>query len=272
MFSFSIGKFCTNKLANGKRKIELETLKDLINDQEYTFSNDISQTNVLNIFTNEFPTGSGKNTFKDCIFIEDKKISKPFKTCLENNEFKSMVKEIIEYALDQYNKHYKNTYKDTNFVLYQKYTYEDACRLLNWQHNEVPLNIGGYKYDQTTKTFPVFINYDKANDIQDTIKYEDHFINESQLIAISKSGRTTSSDDVQNFLYAKERGIEVHLFVRKNKDDKTSKEFYYLGHMQAEIDKTKQFVMPNTQKTAVEILWQLDTPVREDIYRYIVEE
>lgn len=98
------------------------------------------------------------------------------------------------------------------------------------------------------------------------------FINESQLIAISKSGRTTSSDDVQNFLYAKERGIEVHLFVRKNKDDKTSKEFYYLGHMQAEIDKTKQFVMPNTQKTAVEILWQLDTPVREDIYRYIVEE
>ena len=100
--------------------------------------------------------------------------------------------EIIEYALDQYNKHYKNTYKDTNFVLYQKYTYEDACRLLNWQHNEVPLNIGGYKYDQTTKTFPVFINYDKANDIQDTIKYEDHFINESQLIAISKSGRTRS--------------------------------------------------------------------------------
>ena len=113
-------KFICTKLANGKRKIELETLKDLINDQEYTFSNDISQTNVFNIFTNEFPTGSGKNTFKDCIFIEDTKISKPFKTCLENDEFKSMVKEIIEYALDQYNKHYKNTYKDTNFVLYQK--------------------------------------------------------------------------------------------------------------------------------------------------------
>ena len=265
-------KFICTKLANGKRKTELEVLNDLINNQDYIFPNNLSQTNIMNIFTNEFPTGSGKNTFKDCIFMENKKISKSFKTCLENNDFKSMLKEIIEYGLDHYNKYYKNTYKDTNFVLYQKYTYEDACRLLNWQHNEVPLNIGGYKYDQTTKTFPVFINYDKANDIQDTIKYEDHFINESQLIAISKSGRTTSSDDVQNFLYAKERGIEVHLFVRKNKDDKTSKEFYYLGNMQAEIDKTKQFMMPNTQKTAVEILWQLDTPVREDIYRYIVEE
>ena len=265
-------KFICTKLANGKRKTELEVLNDLINNQDYIFPNNLSQTNIMNIFTNEFPTGSGKNTFKDCIFMENKKISKSFKTCLENNDFKSMLKEIIEYGLDHYNKYYKNTYKDTNFVLYQKYTYEDACRLLNWQHNEVPLNIGGYKYDQTTKTFPVFINYDKANDIQDTIKYEDHFINESQLIAISKSGRTTSSDDVQNFLYAKERGIEVHLFVRKNKDDKTSKEFYYLGNMKAEIDKAKQFMMPNTQKTAVEILWQLDTPVREDIYRYIVEE
>lgn len=57
-------------------------------------------------------------------------------------------------------------------MLYQKYTYEDVCRLLNWQKNEVPLNIGGYKYDTYTKTFPVFINYEKAQNIQDTIKYE----------------------------------------------------------------------------------------------------
>ena len=48
-------------------------------------------------------------------------------------------------------------------MLYQKYTYEDVCRLLNWENNEVPLNIGGYKYDRKTKMFPVFINYDKED-------------------------------------------------------------------------------------------------------------
>ena len=32
----------------------------------------------------------------------------------------------------------------------------------------------------------------------------------------------------------------------------------------------KEFTMPNTYKTAVEIEWALDTPVREDIYEYIV--
>lgn len=66
-------KFICTKLANGKRKIELETLKDLINDQEYTFSNDISQTNVLKIFTNEFPTGSGKIRLKIVFLLKTRR-------------------------------------------------------------------------------------------------------------------------------------------------------------------------------------------------------
>ena len=74
---------------------------------------------------------------------------------------------------------------------------------------------------------------------------------------------------MQNFVKAKERGIDVQLFVRKNKDDKISKEFYYLGRMTA-TGRTEEFVMANTDKTAVEIEWALDTPVREDIYEYII--
>lgn len=65
---------------------------------------------------------------------------------------------------------------------------------MNWETNEVPLNIGGYKYDQKTRTFPVFINYDKSEEISDTMKYEDHFTSNSSLIAISKSGRTVLSE------------------------------------------------------------------------------
>lgn len=119
--------------------------------------------------------------------------------------------------------------------------------------------------------FPIFINYDKQDNISDTTKYEDHFVAENRLIAISKSGRSMDSEDVQNFLNATERGIDVQLFVRKNKDDKISKEFYYLGRVIA-TGNAKQFVMPNTDKTAVEIEWELETPVREDIYQYIVNE
>lgn len=178
---------------------------------------------------------------------------------------------MVDFGISRYNRDYSKTYKQTDLVLYQKYTYEDACRLLNWNQNEVPLNIGGYKFDKKTKTFPVFINYEKGEDVVATSKYEDHFVQgfRDKLIAISKSGRSMESEDVQNFLKAEERGISVELFVRKNKDDKVSKEFYYLGRMKP-TGNAKEFMMPNTTKSAVEIEWVLDELVREDIYDYIV--
>jgi hypothetical protein len=131
------------------------------------------------------------------------------------------------------------------------------------------LNIGGYKFDKKTRTLPVFINYDKGDDVVDTQRYEDHFLSPNKLIHISKSGRSVESEDVQNFLHARERNIDVQLFVRKNKDDKISKEFYYLGRMQA-TGMSKEFILQNTEKSAVEIEWMLDTPVREDIYEYLI--
>lgn len=282
-------EFVSKKLANGKRIHELELLKRMLTykngllgqlqqalqDNYAQNLREVCKENIVNIMTNEFPAGSGKKTYKECIFIEeemgahDYKISQTMEQMLGNPEFYKILEELVDFGIERYRIHYSNRYRDTSFVLYQKYTYEDVCRLLNWENNEVPLNIGGYKYDKKTKTFPVFINYDKADDISDTTKYEDHFISNSRLIAISKSGRSLNSEDVQNFLKASERGIDVQLFVRKNKDDKISKEFYYLGSMTASGN-AQEFMMPNTDKTAVEIEWILDIPVREDIYQYIV--
>jgi superfamily II DNA or RNA helicase/HKD family nuclease len=280
-------EFISKKLANGKRIHELEMLnrlltyrhgimailkKSLLDEYGITLPS-VAAKNVVNVMTNEFPAGTGKKTYENCVFIEaeqgDYKISNSFAKMLDNPEFYSIVKELVEFGISRYKCNYSHCYKDTNFVLYQKYTYEDVCRLLYWENNEVPLNIGGYKYDKKTKTFPVFINYDKSEDISDTTKYEDHFVDNSTLIAISKSGRSIESEDVQNFLYAKDKGIDVELFVRKNKDDKISKEFYYLGKMTA-TGKAEEFVMANTDKKAVEIEWLLDTPIREDIYEYIM--
>lgn len=200
----------------------------------------------------------------------DYRASDSFVEMLKNPDFATMLKELVDFGIARYQSNYSNRYQDTNLVLYQKYTYEDVCRLLDWENNEVPLNIGGYKFDRKTKTFPVFINYDKNEGIQDTIKYEDRFVSPSNLIAISKQSRTKESEDVQNFLNAGQRGIKVELFVRKNKDDKISKEFYYLGRMKA-TGQVREFVLANTNKTAVEIEWVLDTPVRKDIYDYIVK-
>ena len=281
-------EFISKKLANGKRMLDLEMinciliyrnhlfarLKEILKEKYTHELTELEKTSITNILTNEFPTGSQAKTYEKCIFIEqdgdDFRVAKEFDQLLENQAFKNMIQELIIFGLSRYQTQYSNTYQDTSLVLYKKYTYEDVCRLLNWEHGEVALNIGGYKYDKHTKTFPVFINYDKADDISATTKYEDHFINNATLVAISKSGRSIKSEDVQNFLHAYERGIKVPLFVRKNKDDKVSKEFYFLGYMNAS-DKTEEIIMPGTTKSAVEIEWNLKVSVREDIYEYIVK-
>ncbi len=281
-------EFISKKLASGKRIHELALLRRILGYQRGIFKlweNDMKVKygirmkektikNVVNVMTNEFPAGTGKNTYADCVFLKkdsdgEYTTSDEFRSMLLNKDFYDIVQELIDFGILRYEQNYNRRYKETSFVLYQKYTYEDVCRLLEWENNEVPLNIGGYKFDKTTNTLPIFINYDKEDDIQDTIKYEDHFVNPSRLIHISKQGRFKSSDDVQNFLHAQERGIDVELFVRKNKNDKISKEFYFLGTMKA-TGNAEEFIMANTDKTAVEIEWDLETPVREDIFEYIV--
>lgn len=281
-------EYISKKFASGKRVHELVLLKRLLSyrtdrrllsymktylmDKYQIEVSKKTETNLVNIMTNEFATGSGKETYSDCVFLasdeDDYSISQSFAEMLEDENFLDMVKEIIDFGLYRNERYYSNRYKNTSFQLYSKYTYEDVCRLLEWEKGEVALNIGGYKFDKNTKTYPIFINYDKSEDIQDTIRYEDRLVDPSTLIAISKSGRSVQSEDVYTALNADELGIEMDLFVRKNKDDKISKEFYYLGKIHA-TGEAKEFVMPNTSKKAVEIYYKLETPVREDLFEYI---
>lgn len=287
-------RFISDKLSNGKRVYELVLLKLLLTESDRLFlkmsayvkekyaldMTDEIKASVKNVMTNEFAVGAGGETYGKCVFIErdgdDFKAANIIKSALENNDFVSLYSDLVEFGISRYERDYIHHQKDNDLVLFKKYTYEDVCRLLNWKHNEVPTNIGGYKYNQYTNTYPVFINYEKDEDISATIAYRDRFDNSpSRLIAISKSGRTLSSGDVSRFVSCTRAGYDesentlpkVLLFVRKNKNDKGSKEFYYLGRM-FHNGFTKEFVMPGTNKTAVEIGWDLETPVREDIYEY----
>lgn len=225
--------------------------------------------------SNEFPKEEERKKYKDCVLI--KKSSEGYvledkfeKMLNENLEFLKMVDELIQYGIENYQENYSDSYKDTDFQLYQKYTYEDVCRLLNWQRNMNAQNIGGYFYDATTKTLPVFINYDKA---EDAIAYEDRFVTRENLIALSKHPRKVNSSDADHFFKRTESDKEnkILLFVRKNKDDKEAKEFYFLGEVFAQGEPIP-IKMEKTGDDAFEINYKLDVPVREDIYEYIVSE
>ena len=282
-------EFISKKFGSGKRIHELLILQYLLDHDHGVFTylkkallehdgivmTEQTKINLVHIFTNQFLSGTGKDAYAECILIQEENddygISSLFKEMLQNQAFYQQVQELIYFGIHRNQTQYQERYEDTSFTLYEKYTYEDVCRLLEWSKSEVALNIGGYKYDKQTNTYPIFINYDKAEGIDASINYEDTLISTSELIAISKSGRSVQSEDVQNALHAQEKGIDMELFIRKNKDDKISKEFYYMGKIYP-TGYYQEFTMPNTNKSAVKIGYHLQTPIIEELYDYIVGE
>ena len=279
-------EFLSKKVTNMKRIHELLVLKHLINQNQrilaymekllpeqykVTYSKIVEESVVRNL-TNEFAKEEERKKYASCVLIkkvnEGYELHPEFRVLLmRDSEFLKMVKELIEYGIETIEDKYAQPYKDTNFQLYQKYTYEDVCRLLNWKKNLNAQNIGGYFYDTATKTLPVFINYDKT---EDAIAYEDRFVSQQNLIALSKHPRKVDSSDADHFYKrtAEDRDNRIFLFVRKNKNDKEAKEFYFLGEIFAKGSPTP-IKMEKTKDDAFEINYTLDVPVRDDIYEYM---
>lgn len=282
-------EFMSKKVVSYKRIHDLAILEYLIYDHDRLLDNyckfmeehynikvsSIVEESVYRNLTNAFPQEKERQKYSSCVLIErtkkgSYKLSTTFEKMLDNNNFKQMVLELLHFGKDRYVEKYAKTYKDTCFDLYEKYTYEDVCRLLGWKNNQNAQNIGGYFYDANTKTMPVFINYQKA---EDAIAYDDRFISENSLIALSKHPRSISSSDVVH-IYRKtpeDKDNRIFLFVRKNKDDNEAKEFYFLGEVYAEGEPVP-IHMETTNDNAFEIEYRLDVPVRSDIYDYIVKD
>ena len=110
-------------------------------------------------------------------------------SALEDPEFARQLRAVVDFGLGRWRGDYSDTFDGTCLVLNEKYTYEDVCRLLGWGQNVNGQNIGGYKYDAGTNTFPVFINYEKDDSVSDSIRYEDRFLSPKELVAISKQPR-----------------------------------------------------------------------------------
>ncbi|MBP3894581.1 MAG: DEAD/DEAH box helicase [Atopobiaceae bacterium] len=277
-------RFVSQKLASGKRVQELLLLKMLLASPEVTReayeravceSSDslpIAACSVRNVLSVGFLTGGQANTFSACSFLAsgdgDFKVSDAFARALRDLEFRRQFAEAVDYGIFVHEKRFAHNYGDTSLVLYQKYTYEDVCRLLEWRQNVNGQNIGGYKYDAETNTFPVFINYEKGDDIADSIRYQDRFVTPARLIAISKQPRNLHSPEIERLRNVNQNGMRTHLFVRKNKNDAESKEFYYLGEMRP-TGRFVPIVMAGTDKPAVEIEYDLLTPVADELYDYL---
>lgn len=146
----------------------------------------------------------------------------------------------------------------------KQYTRKDVCRLLNFESNQYS-TLYGYKTDAFSNSCPIFITYEKSDEISVTTQYEDGLDDESTVNWFTKSRTSLKSQrefDIASNVYP------LHVFVKK--DDVDGSDFYYLGGAEAR-DAQDTHIKDKHGKDVpiVNMKLDLDTPVDAGLFGYL---
>jgi superfamily II DNA or RNA helicase/HKD family nuclease/phage repressor protein C with HTH and peptisase S24 domain len=199
------------------------------------------------------------------------KLESEFKSLIKEKDFKIFLLDSIEYSINSFNKDFDSKKWNNGFYLYRKYSRKDVFRILNFSENPVAQNVGGYLVSPDNEYCPIFVNYHKEDDISESTKYEDEFVNQKEFDWMSKSNRKTESKDVQSIL-GKNGKIRLPLFIKKNNDEGT--DFYFMGNINPQLNNVEQTLMNSDsgkKVSVVKIRFDLENPVSDSMYQYLSE-
>ncbi|HHA1037489.1 TPA: DEAD/DEAH box helicase [Staphylococcus aureus] len=267
--------FFSRQIAPGLKRIDSLVLEELLKN-ELTYDElknkmlnevkDITEDDIdtsLRILDFSFYNAGIEKIYGSPIIERNERmirLSDAFTNALSNQTFKIFLEDLIE--LSKYNNEKYQKGKN-GLILYNKYSREDFSKIFNWNKNGSSVIMG---YMIRSQEMPIFITYDKHEDISDSTKYEDEFLSQDELKWFTKSNRTLKSKEVQKILSHRAKGIKMYIFVQKKDDDGIY--FYYLGTAGYIEGSEKQDKMPNGSNVVTMDL-ALDKAVRDDIYRYL---
>ena len=283
-------QFYALEINNTKRVLESLLLEKIIqSDQDViqveTFQHEVkeryqisvSKDDVVSMLNNLNMVFNPTKYFKDHGVISSLEIrnsyffaSNDLKKALKNSTFKKFLNDNVQYGISKYFKDFDIVKFNRGFVYYAKYGRKDVFRILNWEKNQNPQNVGGYLASKDKSNCPIFVTYHKADDISDSTKYEDKFIDPQHFQWMSKSKRKISSPDVQVILNAQQQGTLLPLFVKK--DDDEGVDFYFIGFL-SYIEGSAQETLMQTDAgpvSVVKIDFRINKPVENGLYKYLV--
>ena len=140
-------------------------------------------------------------------------------------------------------------------------------RLLNWKQHIPGLNIGGYIMNE--ESMPIFITYNKDENITSVVDYDDKFLDPSIMQWMSKHSRTMESKEIQKIINSEKLGMSNYLFVKRSDSDDNA-DFYYLGKVHV-VDAADDTDVDESGKeyNVVRFKLKLEQSVRSDIYEYL---
>ena len=210
-------EFVSQYLANGKRVHELLILQQIIRSGEFDkqmFRQELenkyhlpfsekSYESALRVLRCQFMnTQSEKKKYQYLELVSDDTDRIRFSRLLSYRKLsdKALVIEqmhdVITLGLRRYKDIYANMQDEMGLALYQKYSRKDVCRILNWEKDDSS-TIYGYKIKNGT--CPIFVTYEKKENIASSTKYEDVFLNSQIFSWMTRSRVSEQSEEAQKF-------------------------------------------------------------------------
>ena len=254
------------KLLIAEKSIDFETLKNKIYSiYGYKVSIEAFKSCILNI------NFSFVRKAQPVIIEQNNKLifTESFNNFLENDTFKVFLLDNIEYSIYSFSKLYRKDSFIDGFMLYEKYSRKDVCRILNWELNE-EATVYGYKI--SNNTCPIFVNYHKEENIASSTKFPEKFINSSQFLWYSKPQRKLSNSTI---LAIKNHNNKLRLPFFMKKHNGEGSDFYYLGDILPIDDSFCETTIKNDNAKdvpVVKVILQLKNPVENSIYNYITSD
>ncbi|MBY6269733.1 MAG: restriction endonuclease subunit R [Parageobacillus thermoglucosidasius] len=176
----------------------------------------------------------------------------------QNAEFYPYLKDRIDYGIIEFRRtHHPERFlaKGERLTLYQNYTRNDLIFLF-----EAGVKEGSWRegVSRAGNHYFLFVNLNKSEKVEKHLQYKDYFIDQRHFHWQSQNQTSHESSVGQNYIYHKERGIHIHLFVRKfDQMHGMTLPFIYLG----EVDYVSSY-----GDKPMNIKWRLHHPVPEDLY------
>lgn len=255
-----------SSFVDGKRPQELGILRGILERGQVTIDpTDDGMASAASILDGTYQTNlTMKNhpSWKAVERIGDRLVPTPLlETMLSDEGIRGLLDDAIRCGSEINTRCYGDV-DEFGFKLYGKYSRADVCRLLNWEKD---MSSTMYGYMIRNGVCPVFVTYNKRDDISSTTMYVEGFENRHVFNWMSKSNRTFDSEDVRTILGG---GLVILLFIKKS--DSEGQDFYYMGPVRPIGSGSRETRIDG--RLVVEIPLELEIPVSDNLYDYMTAD
>ncbi|WP_409292726.1 DUF3427 domain-containing protein [Peribacillus sp. SCS-37] len=155
--------------------------------------------------------------------------TRAFTEVLEEERFRVYIEDLVNYAMFRYEKEFKQEYYGVpHLKLYEQYQMVDAALLSNYRKMHSAFRGSGLITHGND--YFLYIDLHKEADIKESINYHDEFKSQSIFQWQTPNAVSQQTDRGKNIIFNKDRGIHLHLFVRKYKKiDGEIEPYIYIG-------------------------------------------